>query len=117
MTQRNDLISQYNVNIDALQQKTEEKAEYEQKQRELENRQVAHYDPDLPVITAYVVEAIYQSVRLRVTKLLDVLLRSRNVVVFVFGSDSDMVLLSLTSIVLTAARSDIQDLFSQEIEE
>ncbi|KAH0832337.1 hypothetical protein J3R83DRAFT_13353 [Lanmaoa asiatica] len=127
VTKRNDFIFQYNLNVNLLQGKTDEKAEYEKKQKELEHRQVTHSDPDLPAITAYV-EAIYQSSRLRVTKLLDILLRalhfrmlrSFNVVFFAFGiedPDPDVVPLTLTSIALTAARSDIQDVFSQEVEE
>ncbi|KAF8431464.1 hypothetical protein L210DRAFT_2982969 [Boletus edulis BED1] len=127
VTKRNDLIFQYNVNIKLLQQKTDEKLEYEQKKKELENRQVEHADPDLPAITAYV-ESIYQSSRLRVTKLLEVLLRSlsfrmlrsRDIVAFAFGSENpepDTVPLSLTSTVLTAARSEIEDIFNNEVEE
>ncbi|KAG6379344.1 hypothetical protein JVT61DRAFT_11805 [Boletus reticuloceps] len=127
VTKRNDLIFQYNVNIKLLQQKTDEKLEYEQKKKELENRQVEHTDPDLPAITAYV-ESIYQSSRLRVTKLLEVLLRSlsfrmlrsRDIVAFAFDSEDpepDTVPLSLTSTVLTAARSGIEDIFNNEVEE
>ncbi|KAH7885570.1 hypothetical protein F5I97DRAFT_1413611 [Phlebopus sp. FC_14] len=127
VTDRNDSILQYNVNVGLLVKKTEDKKQYENEQKKLENKQIANNDPDLPAITAYI-DAIYQSSRTRVMKLLDILLRSlyfrmlrsHDVLAFAFNNSKvevDSVPLSLTAKVLGGARGKIQEQFSKEVEE
>ncbi|KAH7881755.1 hypothetical protein F5I97DRAFT_2076544 [Phlebopus sp. FC_14] len=128
VTDRNDSIFQYNVNVGLLVKKTEDKKKYEHEEKKLENRQITNTDPDLPAITAYI-DGIYQASRTRVMKLLNILLRSlyfrmlrsHDVLAFAFDNSGDLsvdsVPLSLTSTVLRAARGKIQQQFSDEVEE
>ncbi|KAK0703601.1 hypothetical protein B0T26DRAFT_757133 [Lasiosphaeria miniovina] len=130
VTARNGLIFKYNITLKLILSKLDEKAVYETKKTELANRQIKNDDPDLPAITAYV-EGIYQASRSRVTRLLDILLRSLNFRMLIHsdvydyafqGTDPnhadhlDDVPLSLTSIVLQAVRENIKTKFNKEVE-
>lgn len=130
VTARNDLILQYNIKVNMVISKKQEKEAYKAKQTELADRKVDKSDPDLASITAYV-GAIYQASRSRMFKLLDLLLRSLNFRMLIHSdiysyafpgtdpkqaSSLDNIPLSLTSTVLNNVRQNVQDRFSKMVE-